>query len=332
MSQTPGGGGTTTPRPPGTTPTDPMPPPPSERPAGRGGRHHAARAPEPPPVGEHGARPAAAAGGARAGGEVHGRRVPDVRQRRRQPVGVGDAAGRLPDGRRGAGRRRWRRTRRRWRGCCPPGRRPAGKRARAWPSSRTSAGAPTGARWTTQEVAAFTALFDKGPMLVPGGRRVRRRRPAGAGGDAAVAALPVSHGADDRARAACGWATTRSPPSCPTPSPAPCPTMSCSPPPPAAALAQPRAGERRRPSGCWARAASPGVTFHEELLDLRGLAGEIEKDPARFPEFKPAWRDSIAKESALFLGEIFTSGQGPDRAADRAVHLRRRQRWRRCTG
>ena len=32
MSQTPGGGGTTTPRPPGTTPTDPVPPPPRERP------------------------------------------------------------------------------------------------------------------------------------------------------------------------------------------------------------------------------------------------------------------------------------------------------------
>ena len=58
------------------------------------------------------------------------------------------------------------------------------------------------------------------------------------------------------------------------------------------------------------KAGEPGVTFHEEFLNLRGLVGEIDKDAAKFPEFKPAWRDSIARESALFLGEIFNSGKG----------------------
>jgi len=54
----------------------------------------------------------------------------------------------------------------------------------------------------------------------------------------------------------------------------------------------------------------PGVAFHEELFHLRALATEIEKDPRRFPEFKPAWRDSIMKESALFIGEIFGRDRG----------------------
>jgi hypothetical protein len=54
----------------------------------------------------------------------------------------------------------------------------------------------------------------------------------------------------------------------------------------------------------------PAVSFHEELFGLQGLATELEKDAAKFPEFKPAWRDSIAKESSLFLGEIFGKGQG----------------------
>jgi hypothetical protein len=55
---------------------------------------------------------------------------------------------------------------------------------------------------------------------------------------------------------------------------------------------------------------APGVAFHEELFRLRTLSTEIEKDPRRFPEFKPAWRDSIMKEGALFLGEIFGRDRG----------------------
>jgi hypothetical protein len=58
------------------------------------------------------------------------------------------------------------------------------------------------------------------------------------------------------------------------------------------------------------KGGEPGLTFHEELLTLRGLAVEIEKDATRFPEFKPAWRDSIAKESELFLRDVFTGGRG----------------------
>ena len=85
--------------------------------------------------------------------------------------------------------------------------------------------------------------------------------------------------------------------------------MSCSPPPPAAAWAATNRWAPR-PSGCWARAASPASPSTRSCSNLRALVAEIEKDPAKFPEFKPAWRDSIAKESALFLGEIFDSGRG----------------------
>jgi len=49
-------------------------------------------------------------------------------------------------------------------------------------------------------------------------------------------------------------------------------------------------------------------TFHEELYGLRSL--DLEKDPKAFPQFKPEWHQSIVKESSLFLGEIFASGQG----------------------
>ena len=59
-----------------------------------------------------------------------------------------------------------------------------------------------------------------------------------------------------------------------------------------------------------AKGGEPGLTFHEEMFGLRALAGEIDKDSMRYPEFKPAWRDAIAAESALFLAEIFTSGRG----------------------
>ena len=59
-----------------------------------------------------------------------------------------------------------------------------------------------------------------------------------------------------------------------------------------------------------ARGGEPSLTFHNDLFHHTGLMTEIEKDPARFPEFKPAWRDSIIKESSLFLGEIFTGGRG----------------------
>jgi hypothetical protein len=58
------------------------------------------------------------------------------------------------------------------------------------------------------------------------------------------------------------------------------------------------------------RADQSGLTFHDELFALPGLAGEIEKDRQRFPEFEPAWLPSIQKESALFLGEVFASGGG----------------------
>ncbi len=58
------------------------------------------------------------------------------------------------------------------------------------------------------------------------------------------------------------------------------------------------------------QSAEPGLTFHQELLSLRGLEIEIEKDPQRFPEFKPAWRDSIAREGELFLREIFRGDRG----------------------
>jgi hypothetical protein len=34
------------------------------------------------------------------------------------------------------------------------------------------------------------------------------------------------------------------------------------------------------------------------------------RTPRAFPEFKPAWQQSIVKESELFLGEIFAGGQG----------------------
>ena len=59
------------------------------------------------------------------------------------------------------------------------------------------------------------------------------------------------------------------------------------------------------------KGGEPGVTFHEELLDLRG-AGRRDREGRRHasPSSSPAWRDSIAKESALFLGEIFSSGKG----------------------
>jgi Protein of unknown function (DUF1592)/Protein of unknown function (DUF1588)/Protein of unknown function (DUF1595)/Protein of unknown function (DUF1585)/Protein of unknown function (DUF1587) len=53
-----------------------------------------------------------------------------------------------------------------------------------------------------------------------------------------------------------------------------------------------------------------GLTFHEELFALAGLASDIDKDPQRFPEFKPTWLPSIQKESGLFLGEIFSAGGG----------------------
>ena len=87
----------------------------------------------------------------------------------------------------------------------------------------------------------------------------------------------------DRARAASAWATTRSPPSCPTPSPAPCPTMPCSTAAAGGALAQPRTGGRRRPSGCWARAARPGVTFHEELFAPARAGRRDREGPAALP-------------------------------------------------
>ena len=57
-----------------------------------------------------------------------------------------------------------------------------------------------------------------------------------------------------------------------------------------------------------ARGSEPGATFHHELFELGGL--DLEKDPKRFPEYKPAWQDAIARESALFLGEIFASDRG----------------------
>jgi hypothetical protein len=59
-----------------------------------------------------------------------------------------------------------------------------------------------------------------------------------------------------------------------------------------------------------ARSGEPGRTFHEEMFTLRGLAVEIEKDPTRFPEFEPAWRDSIARESELFLADMFRGDRG----------------------
>jgi hypothetical protein len=54
--------------------------------------------------------------------------------------------------------------------------------------------------------------------------------------------------------------------------------------------------------------AEPASTFHEELYGLRSL--DLEKDPGTFPEFRPAWQESIVKESALFLGDIFAGGHG----------------------
>jgi hypothetical protein len=58
------------------------------------------------------------------------------------------------------------------------------------------------------------------------------------------------------------------------------------------------------------KSGDSAVTFHEELFRLDGITSDLDKDAARFPEFKPAWRDSIRKESNLFLGEIFARGQG----------------------
>ena len=58
------------------------------------------------------------------------------------------------------------------------------------------------------------------------------------------------------------------------------------------------------------KGAEPGFTFHEELLGLRSLAGEIDKDTTRYPEFKPEFRDSITKEASLFVAEVFNAGQG----------------------
>jgi hypothetical protein len=59
-----------------------------------------------------------------------------------------------------------------------------------------------------------------------------------------------------------------------------------------------------------AKSAEPAFSFHQELFQLNGLATDIEKDPKKFPDFKPAWIDSFAKESALYLGEIFSAGRG----------------------
>jgi len=58
------------------------------------------------------------------------------------------------------------------------------------------------------------------------------------------------------------------------------------------------------------KGGDPAVTFHDELFRLDGLTSDIEKDATRFPEFKPTWRDSIRKESTLFLADVFASGQG----------------------
>jgi hypothetical protein len=159
-----------------------------------------------------------------------------------------------------------------------------------------------------QELAAFTALFDKGPMLVPGvdafaaGAQVvleavlqsphflyRTELTTGQGrvrlGDYEIAAklsyalvgtMPDDDLFDAAAKGGLGNHDQIS-------------------------------GQAERLLG---KAGEPGITFHEEFLNLRGLVGEIDKDAAKFPEFKPAWRDSIARESALFLGEIFSSGKG----------------------
>ena len=58
------------------------------------------------------------------------------------------------------------------------------------------------------------------------------------------------------------------------------------------------------------KGAEPAFTFHEELLGLRSLAGEIDKDLSRYPEFQPEWRDSITREATTFLQEVFTAGRG----------------------
>jgi hypothetical protein len=56
------------------------------------------------------------------------------------------------------------------------------------------------------------------------------------------------------------------------------------------------------------KGGDPAATFHEELFDIDAL--DIEKDPKLYPQFKPAWRDSIVKESALFLADVFGKDRG----------------------
>ena len=265
-------------------------------PTDRGRRHHAAGPPEPPPVGEHRARPAAPARGARAGGEVHRRRVPDVRQRRRhagrsrtalrsdyqsaaealaQKVAQDPAAlGRLlPAGAPAA--------RERARPGLHQGLRPARLPA---PAGRRGGG-------------GLHRPVRQGADAAPGGRRVRRRRAAGAGGGCCSrrTSCIARSSTTGTGRVRLGDYEI------------------------AAKLSYALAGTMPD-DDLFAAAARKGLANHEQVtaagraaagqgrragLHLpRGAAGPAQpgrrrsrRTSPRFPEFKPAWRDSIARES-----------------------------------
>ena len=231
-----------------------------------------------------------------------------VRQRRRGAGGLRQPARRLPDRGRGAGAAGGARPGR-------PGAADAGERARRRPRRgpgvhpRRSAGGPTAVRWTIRRSRPTRRCSIRGRRLVPG---VRRRSPPAPSW--CSRRMLQSHHFLYRTelhapgRAASAWATTRSPPSCPSRWPAPCRTIRSSRRrPPAGCAARP--GERRRRSGCWARAREPAPPSTRSCSGCATL--DLEKDPKRVPRASsPAWQESIVKESELFLGEIFASGKG----------------------
>jgi hypothetical protein len=158
------------------------------------------------------------------------------------------------------------------------------------------------------EIAAYAALFDQGPALVPGGE------PFAAGAQLVMEAMLQSAHFLYRTELQAGPGRTRlgdyeiaAKLSYALASTMPDDALFA-----AAAASGLRTSDQvtAQAQRLLGKGGEPAASFHDQLFELRGL--DLDKDPKLYPEFKPAWQDSIVKESALFLGEIFASDRGLD--------------------